>query len=493
VIVRRTTFELNEAEKRAHILEGYLIALDNLDEVIALIRKSVDPDTAKAGLMEQFKLSEIQAKAILEMRLQRLTGLERDKIQKEYKEVMDLIEKLKEILEKEELRMRIIKDELIEIKERYGDDRRSMIEHSAGDFTDEDMIPSEEMVITISHQGYIKRTSLSEFRTQGRGGVGSRGAKSKDDDFTEHLFVANTHNYLLIFTKYGKVYWKKVYVIPEGAKATKGRAIQNLINIEPGDEVQAVINVENLSDQDYINNNYLMMCTEQGVIKKTTLEAYSRPRQNGINAITIREGDKLLEVKLTNGDNHIIIAKRLGKAIHFHETQVRAMGRTAAGVKGVNLESNEDSVVGMVCVEREDANLMVVSEKGYGKRSDIGDYRITKRGGKGVKTLNVTEKTGKLVAIKEVTDTDDLMIINKSGITIRLKVADMRVMGRATQGVRLIRLNETDEISSVEKIEMLEGEEEDPLLEETSGETSDDTSVDDTTEISDDSEDNNNE
>ena len=458
VVVRRTEHDLREAEKRAHILEGYLIALDNLDEVIALIRNSRDPETAKSGLMEKFQLSEIQAKAILDMRLQRLTGLERDKIQQEYEEVQALIKDLKEILDSEELRMQIIQDELKEIQERYGDERRTEIVHSADDFTDEDMIPNEEMVITISHQGYIKRTPLTEYRTQGRGGVGAKGAGSKDDDFTEHLFTAFTHNYLLIFTEFGKVFWKKVWAIPEGSKIAKGRAIQNLINIEAGDQVRAVINVSNLKDDDYINNHFLMMCTQQGTIKKTSLEAYSRPRSNGINAITIKDGDKLLEVKLTNGDNHIVIAKRSGRAIHFHEQDVRPMGRTAAGVRGVTLEGDQDRVVGMVCVNRNESDLMVVSEKGYGKRSSIDDYRITKRGGKGVKTINVTDKTGALVSIKEVVDTDDLMIINRSGITIRMEVKTVRVMGRATQGVKLIRLNDGDEISSVEKIELLEEE-----------------------------------
>lgn len=460
VVIRRTEYELKEAEKRAHILEGYLIALDNLDEVINLIRSSRDPEIAKNGLMENFKLSEIQAKAILEMRLQRLTGLEREKIQKEYDEIMLLITKLKEILEKEELRMQIIKDELTELRDRYGDDRRTDIIHAADDFSAEDMIPNEEMVITISHQGYVKRTQLSEYRTQGRGGVGAKGASTKDDDFTEHLFVSMMHNYLLIFTESGKVFWKKVWQLPEGSKTSKGRPVQNLINIEPGDKVRAVIAVQDLKDEDYINNNFLMMCTEKGTIKKTTLEAYSRPRTNGINAITINEGDRLLEIKMTNGDNHIIIGKRSGKVVHFHETDVRPMGRTAAGVRGVALEGEGDRVVGMVCVSREEANLLVVSEKGYGKRSPIDDYRITKRGGKGVKTINITEKTGNLVAIKEVIDTDDLMIINKSGITIRISVEGLRVMGRATQGVKVIRLGDNDEISSVEKIEKMYSEEE---------------------------------
>lgn len=455
VVVRRTEYDLNEAERRAHILEGYMIALDNIDEIISIIRSSRDPEIAKAGLIEKFSLSDIQAKAILEMRLQRLTGLEREKIEQEYKEIQELIARLKEILEKEELRMQIIKDELIALKERYGDERRTDIEHSADDFTVEDMIPNEEMVITISNEGYIKRTSLTEFRTQGRGGVGSRGASSKSNDYTEHLFTAFTHNYLLIFTEFGKVYWKKVWGIPEGGKTTKGRAIQNLINIESGDRVRAVINVKNLNDEDYINNNYIVMCTANGTIKKTSLEAYSRPRQNGINAITINDGDKLLETHLTNGDNHILIALNSGRAIHFHESNVRPMGRTAAGVRGIKIVREDERVIGMVCVTREDANLLVVSEKGYGKRSAISEYRITKRGGKGVKTLNITDKTGNLVAIKEVVDSDDLMIINRSGITIRLAVVNLRVMGRATQGVRLIKLNENDEISSVEKIEKI--------------------------------------
>ena len=456
VVVRRTQYELDEAEKRAHILEGYIIALDNLDEIIDLIRKSKDPDTAKEELIKRFELSEIQAKAILEMRLQRLTGLERDKIQKEYEEVVELIKDLKDILANEDRRMEIIKNELQEVKEKFGDDRRTEIVHSADDITFEDMIPNEEMVLTISHQGYIKRTPLVEYRTQSRGGVGSRGVTTKDDDFTEHLFIAKAHNYLLIFTEFGKVYWKKVYAVPEGSKTSKGRAIQNLINIEPGDVVRSVINVENLDNEDYINNNFVMMCTENGTIKKTSLEAYSRPRQNGINAITVKEGDRLLNVSLTNGDNHIVIAKSGGKAIHFHESDIRPMGRTASGVRGVTIEGGE-KVIGMVCIAREESNLLVVSEKGYGKRSLIDDYRITKRGGKGVKTINITEKTGKLVAIKEVIDTDDLMIINKSGITIRMAVENLRVMGRATQGVKLIRLNENDEISSVEKIEQIEG------------------------------------
>ncbi len=483
VVVRRTRFELKEAERRAHILQGLLMALDNLDAVIKLIRESKDPDEAKTNLMrgvgfqetseayrallalvelvnvEQLqpgqRLTDVQAKAILELRLQRLTGLERDKIVKEFEEVAELIKHLQTILADESQRMQIIANEVLEIKERYGDARRTLIEHSADEFTMEDMIADEEMVITITHEGYIKRTSSDEYRTQGRGGVGSRGVSTKEADFTEHLFVATNHNYVMIFTESGKVFWLKVYEIPESGKTSKGRPLQNLIQIESGDKVRAVINVKTLSDPDYINNNYLVMCTRNGTIKKTTLEAYSRPRQAGINAITINEGDRLLDVALTNGSNEIVIAARSGMTIRFNESRVRPMGRTAAGVRGISL-TETDKVVGMVCLNRDDAQLLVVSEKGYGKRSDVGDYRITNRGGKGVKTLNITEKTGHLVAIKEVTDSDDLMIINKSGITIRMEVAELRVMGRNTQGVRLIRLSEDDEISSVAKIEMME-------------------------------------
>ncbi len=475
VVVRRTQYELNEAEKRAHILQGYLIALDNLDEVIELIRSSRDPEIAKQGLIDKFELSEIQAKAILEMRLQRLTGLEREKIQKEYDEIQELIARLKEILADKAIRMGIIKDELAEISERYGDERRTDIEHAADDLTAEDMIPDEEMVLTISHEGYIKRTALKEYRTQGRGGVGSKGATSKDDDFTEHLFVATNHNYLLIFTASGKVFWKKVWQIPEGGKATKGRAIQNLINIEAGDKVKAVISVKNLTDEDYINNNFIVMCTQNGTIKKTSLEAYSRPRTNGINAINIAEGDHLLDVNLTNGNNHIILANSNGLAIHFHESDVRSMGRTATGVRAMRIDTSTTKIIGMVCVAREDATLLVVSEKGYGKRSLVEEYRITKRGGKGVKAMNITEKTGTLVAIKEVVDTDQLMIINKSGITIRMEVENLRVMGRATQGVKLIRLNENDEISSVAKVEQITGTEDNKEGDEATENTKDET------------------
>jgi DNA gyrase subunit A len=456
VVIRRTEYELREAEKRAHILEGYLIALDHLDEVISLIRSSRDPETARTGLMENFDLSEIQARAILDMRLQRLTGMEREKIQNEYNDLMKLIEELKEILGSEEKRMEIIKEELLEMKSRYADERRTTIEHNAEDFNYEDMIPNEEVIITVSHQGYIKRTALKEYRTQSRGGVGSRGVSTKVDDFTEYLFTASTHNYLLIFTDNGKLFWLKTYAIPEGNKTSKGRPIQNLINIESNDRIRSIIQVNDLGDEDYINNNYLVMVTKRGIIKKTTLEQYSRPRANGIIALNIREDDQLINVEMTNGDNHIIIAASSGRAIHFHESKVRPMGRTATGVKAINLENEQVEVIGMVCASREDATLLVVSEKGYGKRSLLEAYRITNRGGKGVKAMNVTEKTGGLVAIKEVVDSDDLMIINKSGITIRTPVSALRVMGRATQGVRLIKLGENDEISSVEKLKKIE-------------------------------------
>tara|TARA_B100000586_G_scaffold83487_1_gene59058 strand:+ start:148 stop:2622 length:2475 start_codon:yes stop_codon:yes gene_type:complete len=462
VVVRRTKYDLKEAEKRSHILQGYIIALDNIDNIINMIKKSKNPDEAKLSLIKTYKLSEIQSKAILEMRLQKLTGLEREKINKENDEINKLINSLNDILSSKDQRMNIIKDELNNIKDKYGDKRRSEIEHSAEEFTVEDMIPDEDMVITVSHQGYLKRTSLDEYRTQGRGGLGARGVKTKDDDFNEHLFIASTHNYLLIFTEYGKIFWKKVWEIPEGSKVSKGRAIQNLINIEPGDNIRSIITITNLTDEDYLNNNYLVMCTEGGTVKKTKLEAYSRPRVNGIYAITIKENDRLLDVKLTNGDNHIIIAKKSGKAINFHENNVRPMGRTASGVRGVRLENSEDKVIGMICVAREESDLLVVSQNGYGKRSSIKDYRITKRGGKGVMTLKTTEKTGHLVSIKEVITNDELMIINKSGITIRTKITDknIRVMGRATQGVKLIRLSKGDEISSVAKIETITEEKE---------------------------------
>ena len=453
VVTRRTEYELREAEKRAHILQGLLIALDNLDAVISIIRNAKDPETAKSGLIEQFALSEIQAKAILELRLQRLTGLERDKIIKEYEEIMALITDLRDILGSDVRKFEIIKMELSEIRERYGDDRRTKIEYAAEEFSDEDMIADEEMLITISHQGYIKRTPLQEYRTQTRGGVGARGVKTKDDDFTEHLFSATMLNYLMIFTEFGKLFWLKVYEVPEGAKTSKGRPIQNLISIESGDSIRAVINVKTLSDEDYINNNYIIMCTRQGTIKKTLLEAYSRPRQNGIIAISVNDGDRLLDVALTNGDNDIVIAQSAGRAVRFNEKGVRPMGRTASGVRGINLSDDpKNKVIGMVCINREDAQLLVVSENGFGKRSPIGDYRVTNRGGKGVSTMNATEKVGQLVAIREVTEQDDLMIITRNGIAIRMSVTDIRQAGRNTQGVKLIRLNNSDEISSVTRI-----------------------------------------
>ena len=452
VIVRRTEYELREAEKRAHILQGYLIALDHLDEVISLIRNSPDPESARNGLMERFELSEIQARAILDMRLQRLTGMEREKIIQEYKEIMALIEELKAILASEDKRMEIIKTELQEVRDKYSDDRRTEIEHNAEDFSYEDMIPNEEVVITVSHQGYVKRTALTEYRTQGRGGVGSRGVSTKEDDWTEYIFTASTHNYLLIFTDKGKLFWLKTYAIPEGSKTAKGRPIQNLINIESDDKIRSIIQVESLADQDYLNNHFLVMITKRGIIKKTTLEQYSRPRTNGIIALNIREDDQLVNVSMTNGNQHIVIAAKSGRAIHFPETAVRPMGRTATGVKAITLNGDKDYVIGMVCASEETATLLVVSEKGYGKRSELDEYRITNRGGKGVKAMNVTEKTGALVAIKQVGDSDDLMIINKSGITIRISMDKLRIMGRATQGVRLIRVGEGDEISSVEKI-----------------------------------------
>ena len=460
VVVRRTQYELRKAEERAHILEGLLIALDNLDEVIALIRASSTPEDARTGLMEKFELSEIQARAILDMRLQKLTGLERDKIREEHADLMKLIEHLRAILDSESMRMDIIKEELIEVRDKFGDERRSRIEYSASEMSIEDLIPDEDVVVTISHLGYIKRTPLVEYKTQSRGGVGSKGSTTRDADFLEHLFVATNHNYLLIFTEKGKCFWMRIFEIPEGTKTSKGRAIQNLINIEQDDKIMAYINVQDLKDTDYINTHNVIMATKNGVVKKTSLEAYSRPRSNGINAITIKEGDQLLEAKLTNGSSEIILAKRSGKAIRFNEENVRAVGRTSQGVKGVTLEGKNDEVIGMVCINDPEANVLVVSEKGYGKRSAIDDYRITNRGGKGVKTLNVTDKTGALIAIKLVTDKDDIMIINKSGITIRMSVEELRVMGRATQGVRLINLRNGDEIAAVAKVEISEEGEE---------------------------------
>jgi DNA gyrase subunit A len=454
VVIRRTKYELNQAEKRAHILEGYLIALDHLDAVIKLIRESATPNDAQTGLMSSFGLSEIQSKAILELRLRVLTGLERDKIKEEYTELMKLITHLRAVLADESLRMQIIKDELAEINQKYGDERKTEIVHAAGDFKIEDMIADEDVVITISHMGYIKRTLLTEYRTQNRGGVGSRGTATRDEDFLEHLFIASTHNYLLLFTEQGRCFWMRAFEIPEGNKTSKGRAIQNLINIPPDDKVKAYINVKNLADAEYTANNYIIMCTKNGVIKKTTLEAYSRPRQNGINAITVRDGDALLEARLTNGTNEIMLALKSGKVVRFNETKVRPMGRNASGVRGITLGGKGDEVIGMICIADPLTNVMVVSEKGYGKRSDIEEYRVTNRGGKGVKTINITEKTGALIAIKDVTDKDDLMIINKSGIIIRLAVADLRVIGRATQGVRLINMKESDQIAAVAKVDV---------------------------------------
>jgi DNA gyrase subunit A len=458
VIIRRTQYELDQAEKRAHILLGLLIALDHLDEVIALIRASATPDIAKEGLMANFQLSEIQAKAILEMRLQRLTGLERDKIRQEYEDLLKQIEYYKEVLGDESLRMNIIKGELLEMKDKYGDEPRTTIEYTAEDFRMEDVIPDEEVVITISHLGYIKRTPLVEYRRQNRGGRGARGSDLRGEDFLEHLYVASTHNYILLFTEKGKCFWLRAYEIPEGTKSSKGRAIQNLINIEPEDKVRAFIKIIDLTNEEYLNNNYIILCTRKGIIKKTTLEAFSRPRQAGIIAININENDQLLDAKLTNGTNEVMLALLSGRAIRFNESKVRPMGRNAAGVKGITTASESDEVIGMICVENENLDVLVVSENGYGKRSSLKDYRVTNRGGKGVKTINVTTKTGSLIAIKEVNDSDDLIIINKSGILIRLGVKELRVMGRATQGVRLINLRDEDAIASVAKVEVDESQ-----------------------------------
>ena len=460
VVVRRTQYELEQAEKRAHVLEGLLIALDNLDAIIKMIRGSRTPEDARNGLMTSFKLSEIQARAILDLRLQKLTGLERDKLKEEYDELMKTIAYLKNILENEDVRMDIIKTELNEIKEKYGDERRSTIEYGGGDFRIEDMIPDEEVVITISHLGYVKRTKLTEYKSQNRGGVGSKGATTRDADFLEDMFVANNHDYMLFFTEKGRCFWLRVFEIPEGAKATKGRAIQNMINIPSDDKVMAFINTKDLKDEDYVNSHCVVMCTKKGVVKKTSLESYSRPRQNGINAITIREGDQLLEAKLTTGNSQIMLAVKSGKAIRFEEEKVRPMGRTASGVRGVTLANDKDEVVGMICVNDFESDVLVVSENGYGKRSSIEDYRITNRGGKGVKTINVTDKTGNLIALKNVTDENDLMVVNKSGITIRISVADLRQMGRATQGVRIIKLREKDSIAAVAKVPAVRNEEE---------------------------------
>jgi DNA gyrase subunit A len=484
VVIRRTKFELAEAEKKAHILEGLLIALDNLDAVINLIRSSKTPDEAKTGLMTSFSLSEIQSKAILDLRLQRLTGLERDKIKDDYAELIKLIQYLNSVLADESLRMDIIKNELREIKEKYGDESRTQIIYAASDFRIEDTIADENVVITISHLGYIKRTPLSEYRRQNRGGRGVKGSDVRDEDFLEHLFVATNHNYLLFFTEKGKCFWLRVYEIPEGGKVSKGRAIQNLISIDREDKVRAYINVKDLKDENYTKSNYIILATRKGTIKKTSLEAYSRPRLNGINAITINEGDQLIEARLTQGIDEVMIALKSGRSIRFNEQTVRPMGRNAAGVRGIRLAGPGDEVIGMICIPLDKpCEILVVSENGYGKRSNIDDYRITNRGGKGVKTINVTEKTGALIAIKDVTDNDDLMIINRSGIIIRLGIADLRIMGRATQGVRLIKINEGDSIAAVAKVEveveveLAEGENESENITEESGLLSDETII----------------
>ena len=460
VVIRRTKFDLKKAKERAHILEGLIIASNNIDEVIRISRASDSPNEAVSNLMSRFGLDDIQARAIVEMRLRQLTKLQQDQLHAEYDEVMKQIAYYEEILSNDDLCRKIIKDELLEIKEKYGDERRTEIVYASEEFNPEDFYADDEMVITISHLGYIKRTPLTDFHTQNRGGVGSKGSETRDEDFVEHIYPATMHNTLMFFTQKGKCYWLKVYEIPEGAKNSKGRAIQNLLNIDPDDAVTAYVRVKSLADQEFINSHYLLFCTEKGVIKKTLLEQYSRPRQKGVNAILLREDDRVIEVRMTNGDNEIIIANRNGRAIRFHESTVREMGRTATGVRGMMLDGEDDEVVGMVCIKDLKAeSIMVVSEQGYGKRSEIEDYRITNRGGKGVKTLNITEKTGKLVAIKSVTDDNDLMIINKSGITIRLKVSGIRIMGRATQGVRLINLEKrNDQIGSVCKVNSSEQE-----------------------------------
>ena len=452
VVVRRTKYELRKAEERAHVLQGLIVASDNIDEVIAIIRASVNPEEAKNNLILKFELSEIQAKAIVDMRLRQLTGLEQDKLRSEYDELVKTITDLKDILEKKDRRMVIIKDELIEIRDKYGDERRSKIEYAGGNFSVEDMIPDEKVVITISHLGYIKRTPLSDYKTQNRGGVGQKASTTRDEDFLEHLFVGTNHQYMLFFTQKGKCFWMRVYEIPEGSRTSKGRAIQNLVNIEQDDRVKAFICTQDLKDEDYINNHFVIMATKKGQVKKTSLEKYSRPRANGINAITIREDDELLEAKLTNGNSQILLAVKSGKAIRFEESKTRPMGRGASGVRGITLADNKDEVVGMVSVNDMDTNVLVVSENGFGKRSDLEGYRMTNRGGKGVKTISVTEKTGSLVTLKNVNDDDDLMIINKSGIAIRMAVSDLRIMGRATQGVKLINLKDGDAIAAVAKV-----------------------------------------
>jgi DNA gyrase subunit A len=468
VVIRRTRFDLRKAEERAHILEGLIIASDNIDEVIEIIKTSASPDDARDRLATRFGLSDIQTRAIVDMRLRQLTGLEQDKLRAEFDELMKLIADLKDILDKEERRMQIIKDELIEVRNKYGDERRSTIEYSASEMRMEDLIADEEVVVTISHAGYIKRTNLAEYKVQNRGGMGSKGSATRDQDFLEHLFVATNHNYLLIFTEKGRCFWMRVYEIPEGNKTSKGRAIQNLINIPGDDKVKAYVKVLDLTDKDYVDNNFIVMCTKQGVIKKTSLEAYSRPRSNGINAIGIRDNDELLEAKLTNGSNEIVLATSDGRAIRFNESTVRPMGRNASGVRGVSLSSDAECVIGMICVEDIFSTILVVSEKGYGKRTFLNDpedkepvYRITNRGGKGVKTLNITEKTGKLLSIQNVFDEDDLMIITKSGVTIRMHIDTIRTMGRAAQGVKLINLKANAEIAAIARVPRADDEDED--------------------------------
>jgi DNA gyrase subunit A len=459
VILRRARFDLDQAEKRAHILEGLIIASDNIDEVIAIIRSSQTPDEARERLMERFSLSDVQSRAIVDMRLRQLTGLEQDKLRAEYEEVQKLIEYLNRILSDESLQMQIIKDELIEVKDKFGDKRRTEIIPAAGEFNPEDFYADDEMVITISHMGYIKRTPLTDFRRQNRGGTGAKGSTTRDEDFIEHLYIATMHNTMLFFTRKGKCYWQKVYDLPEGTRTSKGRAMQNLINIESDDSVRAFINVKTLDDEDYINNNFIVLCTRKGVIKKTSLEAYSRPRVNGVNAITVREEDELLEARMTNGQHEIMLAVRSGRAVRFPESTVRPMGRTASGVRGITLSGSDDRVIGMITVLNQSDDILVVSENGYGKRSAIEDYRITNRGGKGVKTINVTDKTGKLIALKGVIDQYDLMIITQAGNVLRIPVSSLRVMGRATQGVRLINIRENDKIASVAYVEVDEGDE----------------------------------
>ncbi len=463
VVTRRTQFELRKAEERAHILEGLIIASDNIDEVIALIRSSSNPDQARTKLIERFNLSEIQARAIVEMRLRQLTGLEQDKLRAEYEEIMKLINHLRELLASKDLLMNLIKEELMEIKEKFGDERRSVIEYAGGDVSITDLIADEQVVITISHAGYIKRTPLSEYKTQNRGGVGQKSAGTRDHDFLEHMYVATNHQYMLFFTQKGKCFWMRVYEIPEGTKTSKGRAIQNLINIENDDKVKAFICTQDLKDEEYINNHYVIMATKQGQVKKTPLEQYSRPRQNGIMAITIKEDDELLEAKLTDGKSKVLLAVRSGKLVRFDEEKTRPMGRTASGVRGITLASQTDEVIGMLSVSDMSSEILVVSEKGYGKRSALDEYRETNRGGKGVKTMNITDKTGQLVSISSVTDQDDLMIINKSGLTIRMRVSELRVMGRATQGVKLINIKDSDSIAAVCKVMKDEEEDESTL------------------------------